>query len=533
MKNLLGSTAFASILLLCIIAAAGLSGCSTVGGGPVKDTLRINLGTEPPSLDWHRSTDTTSFDVISNIMIGLSQYTAKLTCDPGIASKWDVEDGGKRYVFHINPNARWSDGKPVTAYDFDWAWERLLNPETGAEYASFLYDVVGAKEYNTKQLTDRTKLGFHAVDEKTFVVQLKRPAAYFIYLTAFAPTYPMRKDVVEKFGDRWTEPENIVTAGPFVLKSWQHEYKIELDSNPQFVYGEPKLKHIRMFMVPEQSTAFALYENNELDYIDNRSFSTPDVERFRNSPEYHNFALLRNTYLGFNTTKKPFTDPRVRLAFSMAIDRSVFPRILRRGEKPLFTWIPPALPGYSADSAVKFDIPKARQLLKEAGYPEGKGLPPIDFYYPNREDVRLIVEAVQDQLKRNLGVRVSLQNMEWKVYLQTLNQDAPPVYRGTWGADFPDPETFGNLFTSTNGNNDTKWKNAEYDRLIEQAEGEQEPAKRYALYAQADKLLCTVEAPIAPIFSATQNIMIKPWVNGIAMNPLDLQFFQNVTISEQ
>lgn len=460
-------------------------------------------------------------------------YTEKLTCDPGCAAKWDVLDGGTRYVFHLNPNAKWSDGKQVVATDFEYAWERLLNPETGAEYASFLYDVVGAKEYNTKQMNDRTKLGFKALNPQTFEVHLKRPAAYFIYLTAFAPTYPMRKDVVDKHGDRWTEPENIVTVGAFTLKSWQHEYKIELESNPQFAYGEPKVKHIKMFMVPEQSTAFALYENNELDYIDNRSFSTPDVERFRKSPEYHNFALLRNTYLGFNTTKKPFTDPRVRLAFSMAVDRSIFPRIMRRGEKPLFTWIPPALPGYSPDSAVKFDIPKAKQLLAEAGYPNGKGLPPVEFLYPNREDVRLIVEAVQDQLKKNLGISVVLQNMEWKVYLSTLNQDPPPMYRGTWGADFPDPETFGNLFTSSNGNNDTKWKNATYDHLIEQAEAEQNEKRRYELYAEADKLLCTVEAPIAPIFSATQNIMIKPWVKGIAMNPLDLQFFQNVVIEDR
>ncbi len=335
---------------------------------------------------------------------------------------------------------------------------------------------------------------------------------------------------MEKHGDRWTEAENIVTNGPFSLKFWQHEYKMELGANPQFVHGEPKLKHIRMFMVPEQSTAFALYENHELDYIDNRSISTPDLERFRNSPEYHNFPLLRNTYLGFNVTKAPFTDRRIRLAFSKAVDRTIFPKILRRGEMPLYTWIPPALPGYDPSSSVKFDVAEARRLLAEAGYPNGKGLPPVEFLYPNRDDVRLIVEAVQDQLKRNLGVSVRLQNMEWKVYLQTLNLDPPVMFRGTWGADFPDPETFGNLFTSSNGNNNTRWKNATYDRLIEEAEGEQDQQKRYRLYAQADQLLCVVEAPISPVFSATQNIMIKPWVKGIAMNPLDLQFFQNVEI---
>lgn len=530
MKKRLSSTALATIFVVFFPAILLLAGCGGVAGGPVKETLRVNLGTEPPSLDWHRSTDSTSFDVISNIMIGLTQYTPQLTCAPGVAQKWDVLDGGRRYVFHLNPKATWSDGKPVVAGDFEYAWKRLLNPETAAEYAFFLNDVVGAQDYNNKKISDPTKVGIKALDDRTFEVKLKRPAAYFIYLTAFAPTYPLRKDVVEKFGERWTEPANIVTNGPFQLKSWQHEYKIELESNPAFVDGEPKVKHIKMFMVPEQSTAFALYENNELDYIDNRSFSTPDVERFRSSPEFHNFPLLRNHYLGFNVEKKPFTDPRVRLAFSMAVDRTVFPKILRRGEKPLFTWIPPALPGYSPESAIKYDVKRARELLAEAGYPSGKEMPRVDFLYPNREDARLIVEAVQDQLKRNLNAPVELVNMEWKVYLTTLRHDPPPLSRATWGADFPDPETFGNLFTSTNGNNHTRWKNVTYDKLIEQAEGEQDVKKRYQLYADADKILCTQAAPIAPLFSATQNMMVKPWVKGIAMNSLDLQFFKDVTI---
>lgn len=525
MKDWLFSTAL-------ILATVLLSGCGAVAGGPVKETLRVNLGAEPPSLDWHRSTDSTSFDVVSNVMIGLTQYTPKLTCEPGIASKWDVLDGGKRYVFHLDPRAKWTDGKPVTAHDFEYSWKRLLNPETAAEYAFFLNDIVNAREYNTKKITDPAHVGIKALDDYTFEVKLKQPAAYFIYLTAFAPTYPARKDLIEKFGDRWTEAGNLVSEGPFKLKSWQHEYKIELDSNPDFLYGEPKIKHIRMFMVPEQSTAFALYENNELDYIDNRSFSTPDVERFRSSPEYHNFPLLRINYLGFNVKKAPFTDARVRLAFSKGIDRTIFPKILRRGEKPAYTWIPPQLPGYSPSSAVSFDPEAARKLLSDAGYPDGKGMPAVDLLYPNREDTRLIAEAVQDQLKRNLRVQPNMVSMEWKVYLSTVRNDPPQMTRANWGADFPDPETFGNLFTSTNGNNHTRWAYPAYDKLIQQAEGEQDPKKRAELYAAADKILCVEQAPIAPLFSATQNMMIKPWVKGIAMNALDLQFFKDAWIED-
>lgn len=527
MKRALASTLILG-LLVCLLTA-----CGAVSGGPVPDTLRINLGTEPPSLDWHLTTDSVSFDVISNIMIGLTQYTSKLTCDPAVAKSWEILDGGRRYVFHLNPNAKWTDGKPVTAGDFEFAWKRLLNPTTAAEYAYFLFDIENAQEYATKKLTDASKVGIKALDDQTFEVRLKHPAAYFIYLTAFAPAFPLRKDVIEKFGDRWTEPQNIVTCGPFRLRLWQHEYKIEMDSNPDFVDGEPKVKHIKAFMIPEPSTAFALYETDELDYIDNRSFATPDVERYRNSPEYHNFALLRNYYLAFNVTKAPFQDHRVRLAIAYAIDRAVFPKILRRGEKPLYTWIPEALPGYSPDNAVSFDPEKAKRLLAEAGHPNGKNLPPMELLYPNREDIRTVVEVIQDQLKTNLGLKVNLVNLEWKVFLTTLKNDPPPLTRATWGADFPDPETFGNLFTSTNGNNHTRWSYPAYDRLIEQGKGEQNPQKRAELYAQADHILCKEQAPITPLYAATQNLMIKPWVKGIAMNKLDLQFFKDVVIESR
>jgi len=521
---------FLAVLLL--ISVLSLSACIRPRSRFEPGVLRVNLGTEPPGLDWHTATDSTSFDVVSNLMVGLTQYTNKLTCAPSCAKNWEVLDGGKRYLFHLRDDLRWTDGKPVTAYDFEYAWKRLLNPVTAAQYAFFLYDVVGAREYNTGKLKSAETLGIKALDAHTFEIRLRKPATYFIYLTAFCVSFPMRKDVVEKWGDRWTEPEHFVTNGPFKLTKWQHEYKMELAANEGYFDSVPQVKLIKMFMVPEASTAFALYENDELDFIDNRSFATPDVERYRNSPEYKNFPLLRANYLAFNVTKKPFTDVRIRKAVAMAIDRSIFPRILRRGERPATSWIPPALPGYSPDSGLKFDPVAARALLAEAGYPGGKGLPKPELLYPNRDDVRLTVEATQDQLKRNLGMEIELVNQEWKVYLATVRKDAPPMFRNSWGADFPDPETFMNLFTKDCGNNDTKWSDPRYDALIEAAQGELNAAKRADLYRQADVMLCREAVPIVPTFLATQNIMVKPWVTGIAINPLDLQFFKDVVVDD-
>jgi oligopeptide transport system substrate-binding protein len=496
------------------------------------DTLRINIGAEPPSLDWATTTDSTSFDVIANVMVGLTRYKADLSVGPGCAEKWEILDGGRRYLFHLRPNMLWSDGRPVEAYDFEYAWKRLLDPRTAAQYAYFLYDLENAFEFNTNRLKEAGKVGVRALDSHTLEVRLKRPAAYFIYLTAFCPTYPQRRDLIEKWPNSWTEPGHLVGNGPFILSKWEHEYKIELRANPLFVEGKPSLHKLKMFMIPEQATAFALYENDQLDFIDNRSFSTPDVQRYKNSSEYHNFALLRGNYLGFNVKKAPFNDVRVRQAFSHAIDRARFPKILRRGEKPMTSWIPPGILGYSPASATSYDPQLARHLLTQAGYADGKNFPRVQLLYPNREDTRLVVEAVQDQLKDNLNVKVDLLNQEWQVYLSTLHRDPPPLFRASWGADYPDPETFMNLFTSHNGNNSTCWGNAAYDALVDKASAEQNRQLRGALYAEADAMLCQKEVPISPIFLSTQNIMVKPWVHGIEMNALDLQFFQSVKVGD-
>jgi len=499
-------------------------------------TLRLNLGAEPPSLDWAKATDATSFDVVSNIMVGLTAYTPNLSCAPACAGSWEISDKGRSYLFHIRPNVLWSDGKAVTAYDFEYAWRRLLDPKTAGPYAFFLYDVENAFEFNQGKLVDASKLGFKAIDARTFIVHLRRPAAYFLYLTAFSPTFPQRQDIIERYGDRWTEPGNLVSNGPFVLKQWQHEYKIELEQNPLYFGGTPLLKKIKMFMVPEQSTAFALYENNELDFIDNRSFPTSEVELYRkmnqHCPQYHETSLLRVNYLGFNVHKPPFDSIAVRKAISMAVDRQRLCRILRHGEKPISYLIPKPLLGFSPFDENLFNPAMARKFLASAGYPDGKNFPDVYLLYPHREDTRLLVEAIQDELKRNLNIHIDLVNQEWQVYLQTLRNNSPPIYRSAWGADYPDPETFMNLFTSHNGNNNTHWANSAYDQMVSKAACEINSATRAQLYKKADYFLCNQEVPIVPLNTAVQNVLIKPWVSGIELNALDLQFYSNVSVGD-
>lgn len=517
-------------LLLCFCLITGLSACGTQRAGPLKDTLRMNLGTEPPSLDWHQATDNTSLEVLTNLMVGLAQFRNDLSCAPGCAESWEVLDNGKRYVFHLRKDAKWSDGKPIVADDFRYSWIRLLTPETAAPYAFFLYDVENAVEFNAGKIKDAALLGISCPDEHTLEVRLKKPAAYFVNLTTMCSLFPMRKDIIEKYGNRWTEPAHIVVNGPFTLKSWQHEYKMELAANPYFFEGAPKIKLVQMFMIPEQATAYALYENDQLDYVDNHSIPTPEVQHNLNNPEFLNIPLVKTYYVGFNVKKKPFDDKRIRRAISLSIDRTVFPKILRRQERPSATFIPEGFCGYTAKEPPHLDPIEAKKLLAEAGYPDGKGFPRVEIFYSTRDDNKMVMEAVQDQLKQNLGLHVELSNQEFKVFMNSLYRDPPAVFFGNWGADFGDPETFGNVFASYNGNNHTRWTSKEYDRLIEKAEEEQDMKKRLEFYQQADHLLCSDEAAVATVFNATENILCKPWVHGVVMDKIDLLFIKDATI---
>ena len=474
-------------------------------------------------MDWNLATDSTSHDVIINIMEGLTQYDENLRPVPAVAQGWQVF--GKRVVFNLRRDVYWSDGVPVTAHDFEYSWKRLLNPKTAAEYAYFLYDLEGAEEYNTGKIKDPSKVGVRALDDYTLEVRLKHPVPYFLSITTFMVTYPMRRDVVERYGDGWTEPGRIVTNGPFKLAEWRHENKIVLAPNPRY-YGErPRLKRVEMFMINEASTALSLYEKGELDIADGRSIPATEIPRLRARPDYRNMPMLRGNYIGFNVTKPPFNDVRVRRAFAMAIDRRVFPKVLKGGEVPTTSWVPPALLGHNPDVGIRFDPEGARRLLAQVG-----SLPPVKLYYNTDENNRLVAEALQAMWKENLGVEVKLINQEWKVYLKTLNTDPPQLFRLGWSADFPDPDNFMNLFTSQSGNNNTRWGDGRYDELIRRAASQMDEKVRASLYTQAQRLLLEEGVAIVPLFFTSQSVMIKPHVRGFWLNPMGILRLKTVSM---
>jgi oligopeptide transport system substrate-binding protein len=515
-------------VVLSLICALWMAGCSGEPSAVEDQTLRIAVTTEPPTLDWSLATDGVSFNVLTNIMEGLTQYNEKLEPIPAIAKRWEFSEGGRVITFYLRDDVKWTDGQPVTAQQFEYSWKRLLNPATAAQYAYFLFDVENAAEYNAGKIKDAGQVGVKALSPTVLQVWLKRPVIYFPSLTTFMVTFPQRRDVIEKHGDHWTDPEHIVTNGPFTLDQWRHEYKLVLQSNPNYYDTPPALKRIIMYVVRNPTTELTLYETGELDMAELPPVAIP---HYKTHAEYKNLPLLRGYYYGFNVTKPPFKDARVRRALSHAINRSQIPVILKGGQLPTSSWIPKGMLGYNSKIGPSFDPEKARALLAEAGYPAKKKFPPFSIAYNTDPTHRLIAQFVQGQWKKHLDLTVNLEDQEWKVYLKKLDVDPPPVFRLGWGADFPDPDNFMNLFISTSGNNRLQWKNERYDRLIARGAAEQDPETRQALYNEAQILLTETDSAIISLFVAAQNVLVKPHVKNLGLNAMEWLYLKRVWLA--
>ena len=511
-------------LLLSGAACFPNSSADVPGEGSI---LRVALSSEPPTLDWTLATDNVSITVIENLMGGLTEFDDQLQPTSAIASRWEVSPDGTRYLFHLRNDVYWTDGRRVTAGDFEYAWKRLLDPATAAEYAYFLYDVVNARDYNTGRITDAATVGVRALDDDTLRVDLNKPIVYFPSITTFVVTFPLRRDLIERYGVRWTDPAHLVTNGPFTLADWRHEYRVVLRANKQYWQGRPALDEVRLYVVNDRSTALSLYETDGLDLVLLPPEAIPSYEA---APEFRRVPLLRGYYYGFNVTAAPFNDPRVRQAFARAIDKSELPKILRGGELPTDSWIPPGMFAHNPDIGLVYDPAAARALLAEAGYPDGRNFPEVTAMYDTGPVHPLVAENLQAQWKRTLGVTVQLENQEWKVYLKRLTSDPPPLFRLGWGADYPDPDNFMALFASYSGNNHTHWRHARYDALIAQAASTADSSQRLKLYNEAQRILTEEEVPIIPLFVVSHNYLVKPRVEGLRFNAMELLRFKTVRL---
>ena len=523
---------FAVMVMLLLVLAVILSSCKPAE--KLATQINLNHGTEPPTLDPNLATDTTSVQCDFLLFMGLTKLDIQtVEPKPWLATEWSVSSDGLVWTFKMRKDVYWvywdpatqkaEKKRPVTAHDIVYSVRRAANPETASDYAYVDYIIKGVEAVNTGESTDLESIGVRAVDDYTVEFTLTQPAGYFAAIAGMWTNYPVPKESIEAHGDKWTEPGNIWTCGAYVLDTWEHENKMIMKKNPfWFDAKNVSIEQINWFMVTDASTAFAMYENGELDV---EAVPLADMDRVKADPmlskELYIAPVLCTYYYGFNTTKPPFDNPKVRQAFSYAMDRQkLIDTVLKGEQKPAKTFACPGIFGSPAEDpkfeGITFNPDKARALLAEAGYPDGKGLPDITLMFNTSAGHQKIAEFFQANWKEVLGVEVKLANQEWKVYLATLTEDAPQIYRLGWCADYPDENNWVlEVFHPTKSANNPKWSGPDADefaRLTEQAAAESEPKKRADLYFQAEKILCVDSAVIAPIYYYTRVTCTKSYV---------------------
>ncbi|MEW6661515.1 MAG: peptide ABC transporter substrate-binding protein [Bacillota bacterium] len=463
---------------------------------------------------------------------GLVRYNEKneLNKGSGMAVDWAVSPDGLRYIFKLRQDAKWSNGDPVTAGDFEFAWKRLLAPETGAEYAYQLFYLKNGQEYNSGKVT-ADQVGVKALDSYTLQVDLASPTPYFIALTATSNLAPLNKKVVEANPDWHKAVETYVSNGPFELVSWQHHQKLELKKNPNYWDASSvKLDKLVMTMVESRDTELIMFQNNEIDIGEN-----PPLQEMRKLISEGVATVIPDPstyYYIFNTSKPPFDDVRVRKALAYAIDRkAIVENVLQAGQKPALAFVPFGFSDASAEKDFRVvggsyfkdnDVSEAKALLAEAGYPGGTGFPEIEFLYNTNESHKKIAEAIAHMWKENLGIKVKLVNQEWGIYLNNRFQGNFQLTWSGWGPDYPDPMTFLDVYVSDGGHNETAWGSAQYDGLIGRAKLSGNSKERFALMHEAEKILMD-EMPIMPIYYYVNVTLYKPWVKGVFSPPFGPQ----------
>lgn len=622
------------LLALPLLALLGIGLTFRASFQEPADFTFVN-GAEPTTLDPGLMTGEPEGRIASALFEGLTiRDPATLRPAPGVAESWEISPDGRIYVFHLRADARWTDGLPVTAHDFAYAWRRLQLPEHGGEYAYILHGVRGAEALNRDEAradmlrgpvraaleslpegpidpqawaalvaeqdlvttvrgtadpilreglvappVDRTAflaavlaeadrrserarharehygvdLGVYARDDHTLVVELVAAIPYFLELTAFYPSYPVPRQLLEVPGNEadWFLPDKIVSNGPFELAAWRIGDRIRLRRSETYWNHESvPTRIIDALPLENVTTALNLYLSGEVDWVPR--YPSDLVDALRKRPDHYAHAGFITYYYRINTRRPPLDDKRVRRALALAIDRqTIVSEVLRLGELPALHLVPPGVPGYEPPpTSLGFDPVRARALLAEAGFPGGEGFPQIGILYNTLESHKKIAELIADQWARQLGITVKPYNQEWQSYLATMRAGDYDLGRAGWIGDYLDPNTFLDLWVTNGGNNQTGWSHPVYDRLIAAAgdvnryarepflEGLAEPERASALLAaakaaaepearretlatlrlqllrEAERILVEDELPILPIYFYVVNGLVRPEVEG-------------------
>ncbi len=508
--------------LLPVLAALCCGGCGRTGDRA--DLVFLN-GAEPETLDPALITGQPEGRVVGALFEGLTSFDAAANVQPGVAERWEVSSDGRVYLFHLRPNARWSNGDPVTADDFVQSWRRTLAPETASEYAYQLYYVKNGKPFNEGALKDFSQVGVRAPDSRTLEVTLENPTPFFIDLCAFETLLPVHIPTVEREGDAWIKPGKIVSNGAYRLEAWRINDRIRLSKNP-FYWNKERvaMKTVDILPIAKANTAFNFYASGIADLMMDKGLVPPALlNDLRKRPDFHSAPFLGSYFLRFNVTKPPFNDVRVRQAFSLVIDKqSLVEKITRAGEVPAMSLVPPGTAGYQPPPGLARDVGRAKQLLADAGFPGGRNFPLISYLYSEGELNEAIAVELQSMWRNELGVTINLHRQEWKVYLRSMSSLDYDISRASWVGDYKDPNTFLDMFLTNGGNNRTGWSNATYDQLIAEAAREIDTQKRFDIFRRAEHLLIAGETPFCPLYFYVGIQFYDPAkLGGIEANLLD------------
>ena len=531
-------------LLMCLCLVFGLVACGgtsddeTTSGGT---DFNICIASEPQSIDPALNSAVDGAIMLQHAFEGLVKWVddgnGNATLAPGMANKWEVSDDGLTYTFHIREGATWTDGEPVTAGDFLYSWNRLIAPETAADYEYMLECVDGYADGALK---------IEAPDDSTFIVHLASAISYFEEICAFPATFPVRQDIVEEHGDQWTfNPETYVSNGPFKMTEWVHNSYILMEKNENYYAADDiTATSIKFTLMDDNNAILAAYRNGELDFCEN--VPVDEVPGLLASGELKVADYIGTYYVCFQTEKAPFDNPKVREAFSLAIDRPyICEQVKADGCLPASGFVPSGM--YDADGpgsdfraiggeyydpsaeAYEANCEKARELLAEAGFPNGEGFPVVEYLYNTDDGHKAIGEALQNMWQTELGVTVTLVNQDWAVFLQERKDGNYSIARNGWIADYNDPMCFLDMWITDGGNNDAQYSNPEYDKLIKAAKATSDQAERMQLMHDAEDILIGQDSVLAPIYFYVQTYMMKDNVKGMYYTPLGYFFFGTAT----
>ena len=510
--------------------------------------LAVCLASEPQTIDPALNSAVDGAIMINHMFEGLVKWVddgeGNAVTAPGQAESWEKvvnDDGTVTYTFTLRDGIKWSDGQPVTAADFEYTWKRLANPETAADYC-YMIDMVQGYADVASGAADPDTLGIKAIDDKTLEVVLSYDCPNSEEIMAFPPTFPVRQDMVEG-NEQWTyDPATYIGNGPYKMAEWSHNAYILAEKNENYYdYENLGPDTIRFTLLDDANAMLTAYNSGELDFIEN--FPTDEMANYLASGEITVADYLGTYYVCFNTEDEVFSDPLIREAFSLAIDRNyIVENVSQAGEVPATAYVPSGVNDAAGPSGDDFrtvggdyysvaaedyeaNCEKARELLAEAGYPNGEGFPTVEYTYNTDDRHKAIAEALQNMWQEVLGVTVTLSNQDWNVFLESRKQGDYQIARNGWIADYNDPCSFLDMWYTDGGNNDAQYSNPEYDAQIDAAKATSNQEERMAAFHAAEDILIEQDSVLAPIYFYTQPYMLADDIQGMYYTPLGYFFF--------